>query len=103
MSTTKTTFKPNRENSLCGKRMKKHYGECKGEFCDLCCNYQKQQRTEDSIKICIAYDEVTEWNPMEKACGLFNIPFRGLRPRHRMVCEYYKNEEAPQVEQVSLF
>lgn len=89
--------------SLAAKRMRKEYGYCEGCTCEQCCNCQRKERDKEE-NICIAYDPVMEWNGKEKACGLFNIPFRGLRPKHkplsRMFPVYPQN---PDYQQLTLF
>lgn len=87
-------------------RMRKAYGEMYSECCRDCCNCQLQIRGKDE-KVCIAYGMEFVWDPSEKACGLFNIPFRGIRPKRRTVSEFYnkkhKKESANGVKQFSLF
>ena len=73
-----------------GNRMRKAYGENPGETCYYCCNYQKKDKHDNDHLVCIAYDSNGEWDPSERACGLFNIPFRGLRPRRREIIEFYQ-------------
>ena len=60
-------------------RMRKEYGEVSGENCELCCNRQRNNRNECTM-VCIAYSNEMSWDGLETACGLFNSPFRGLRP-----------------------
>ena len=62
------------------KQMRKEYGENLCEICSDCCNRQRLNHDEPKM-VCIAYGRNLSWNGMETACGLFNIPFRGLRPR----------------------
>ena len=62
------------------KQMRREYGENLCECCADCCNRQRISHDEPKM-ICIAYGRNLLWNGMEIACGLFNIPFRGLRPR----------------------
>lgn len=62
------------------KQMRREYGENQCECCADC--YNMQLMNHDTPKmICIAYGGNLSWNGTEIACGLYNIPFRGLRPR----------------------
>ena len=85
--------------------MRKEFGENPGYRCCHCCNYQKKDRKDDEHLVCIAYDSKGEWDPSETACGLFNVPFRGLRPRRRELIESYKKDEeqTPDPTQSSFF
>lgn len=69
-------------------RMRKECGELYSEHCNDCCNCQRQTRGKDA-KACIAYGIEYIWDPSERACGLFNVPFRGIRPRRRPIGESY--------------
>ena len=60
-------------------QMRKEYGENSCAECYDCCNRQRKNRTEQT-KVCIAFSSDIPWNGAERACGLFNIPFRGIRP-----------------------
>lgn len=62
------------------KQMRREYGENLCESCSDCCNRQRMNRN-DAKMICIAYGGELSWSGTETACGLFNIPFRGLRPK----------------------
>lgn len=82
--------------------MRKQYRERKGETCKYCCNYQKCASADGAEKICIAYSDEIIWNPEEEACGLFNVPFRGLRPeREKLECMFDKSKK--KTDQFSLF
>lgn len=86
--------------------MRKAHGEMVLDTCRECCNCQKETR-ENSKLICIAFGGGVAWDPNERACAnMFNVAFRGLRPRQRTLYDYLgygnKKDETP-VEQVSLF
>lgn len=85
------------------ERMRKEYGECADENCLYCCNYQKKSKQDNADLVCIAYDSQGKWDPSETACGLFNIPFRGLRPLRRELVEFFRKEkkQEPDEEQVA--
>ena len=70
-------------------RMRKEYGEHYCDLCRSCCNQQIKSKDEAKALICIAYDKETPWDGTERACGLFNIPFLGIRPRPMPLGEYY--------------
>ena len=88
-----------------GNRMRKEYGENPSERCIFCCNYQKKSREDNEHLVCIAYDSEGEWDPNQIACGLFNVPFRGIRPRRRELIEFYSKpvNKEPEGDQMSLF
>ena len=62
------------------RRMRREYGDYSCEICFACCNRQKKNR-EEQTKVCIAFSNDVPWDGAESACGLFNIPFRGIRPK----------------------
>lgn len=87
--------------------MRQEYGEKICDQCGDCCNRQLKSRKEKTM-ICIAYDNETPWERHERACGLFNVPFRGIRPKRTPLGEYLerKTRHRPQEnteEQASLF
>lgn len=71
-------------------RMRNTYGEISGECCEFCCNRQKNNRV-DCIMVCIAYSDRLPWEASETACGLYNTPFRGLRPVRMPLQDYLQN------------
>lgn len=75
-------------------RMRREYGQCENKKCSGCCNYQLRSKSADE-KICIAYGCETEWDAQEKACGLYNVPFRALRPRHMPLEEKFQTVPDP--------
>ncbi len=88
-----------------GSRMRKEYGEC-SEYvtCAECCNYQLKCRCSATL-VCIAYDSQSAWNSRERACGLFNIPFRGLRPKRSELIQVIQTNKQtePVADQKSMF
>ena len=75
------------------KQMRREYGENLCECCADCCNRQRIKHDESKM-VCIAYGRKLSWNGMETACGLFNIPFRGLRPRRLPLGEVLSRERS---------
>lgn len=74
--------------------MRKEFGERICDTCGECCNRQYKSKV-DKVMICIAFDDETKWDRNEKACGLFNIPFRGIRPKRMPYGEFLrKNTKA---------
>ncbi len=70
-------------------RMRKEYGEQCCEACFGCCNRQ-WNNLEERKMVCIAFDDDMAWDGSEKACGLFNVPFRGIRPARRPLNEFLR-------------
>lgn len=70
-------------------RMRKEYGEKCCEACAGCCNMQ-WNNPEERKMVCIAFDADIGWDGFEKACGLFNVPFRGIRPTRRPLNDFLK-------------
>lgn len=78
------------------KQMQKEYGLCSlntsncTRYCSACCNFQSSAALPGQ-KVCIAYGDngKTEsiWDPTCVACGLYNRPFRSLRPKRRSILE----------------
>lgn len=72
-----------------------YYGERPDDKrCKNCCNLWEDDRIEEGEPpryYCIAYGQVSElkqgWNAYAHACGLYNRPFRGLRPSRRPLVE----------------
>ena len=65
------------------KLMQKVYGKDIVHVCGTCCN--RQTNPDDTKhKICIAFGTSPmvdcTWGEDKRACGLYNRPFRGLRP-----------------------
>lgn len=95
------------------KQMVKEYGyaNTSGIQCGECCNCQRLTHDKSSKLMCIAYGVIPDvdcvWDPQNSACGLFNIPFLGLTPRHTPLAEYlFKPQlkaDRGEAEQVSLF
>lgn len=92
--------------------MKSEYGFNPVVRCRECCNCQKIP-TDPTHSYCIAfglrdgYD--CTWN-LEKlgGCGLFNRPFRNLRPKHVPLVEIYGKikdleDDTPPMEQTQMF
>ena len=75
------------------KQMRREYGENLCECCADCCNRQRISHDEPKM-ICIAYGRNLSWDSKEIACGLFNIPFRGLRPRRTPLGEVLCRERS---------
>ena len=75
-------------------RMRKEFGERCCDRCGECCNRQYKSRTE-KIMVCIAYDDETKWDRAEIACGLFNVPFRGIRPKRMPFGEFLRKSAKP--------
>ena len=50
--------------------------------------------------VCIAFSNELPWDGAEKACGLFNVPFRALRPRRIPLEEYLNNTRRPRLTEV---
>lgn len=100
------------------KIMQKEYGLCSLSnsqnirYCRTCCNYQTSAVLPEK-KVCIAHGDngKTEsiWDPSCVACGLYNRPFRGLRPRRRAILDVGQKapvsggQEDAQCENFSLF
>ena len=86
--------------------MRKEYGYGIPEPCEYCCNYQLGSR-ETGRMVCIAYSMEEDWDKKELACGLFNRPFRGIRPRMTplLECKYQKTcqDHVDNPDQQSLF
>ena len=70
-------------------RMRKEYGENCCEACFACCNRQWNNREERKM-VCIAFDADVSWDGSERACGLFNVPFRGIRPVRRPLNDFLR-------------
>ena len=84
--------------------MQKVYGKDIVHVCGTCCN--RQTNPDDTKhKICIAFGTSPmvdcTWGEDKRACGLYNRPFRGLRPVRVPLVEIYGPEE--KVPQESLF
>ena len=87
--------------------MQKQYGERISDYCRNCCNCQHIS-PEDHHKVCIAYSLDIPWDMGNKACGLFNRAFYGIRPRYRRLEELFKStkevkQTSTEAEQRSLF
>ncbi len=76
---------------IAASRMRKEYGEDIIHICDNCCNCQLKKRGE-KMRICIAYSDSDEWNGNERACKLWNTPFRAITPAIKQVGENYKKK-----------
>lgn len=72
--------------------MRKEYGERIIHFCRDCCNRQLNNRTE-RVMVCIAFDNETAWPENERACNLYNVPFRGIRPKLMPLGDFYKEAQ----------
>lgn len=86
----------NTMTTVFARRMRKAHGELPSETCRRCCNCQKKDRKSD-IKVCIAYCALEEWDENEKACGYFNVPFNGIRPRERELFYFYNKPKKKEV------
>ena len=75
-------------------RMAKAYGKSYRYTCSSCCNCQKTSYAE---RACIAYSDHLAWNEFEKACGLYNRPFYGMKPQLKQLGRVYgEDREQPQ-------
>lgn len=74
------------------KRMYAEYGDCPSAHCDTCCNFQSTAEA-NGAKACIAYGAWKAWDPNTYACGIYNVAFRGLRPRRRPLGELYEKSK----------
>lgn len=84
-------------------RMRKEYGEKPANWCGQCCNCQAKCGVS---KVCIAWSDTLPWNEDLRACGLFNVAFRGLRPRRRPLHEMFepqRRQPEPSPEQSTMF
>lgn len=90
------------------KQMQKEYGRCalmdKNQcvrYCQTCCNYQSSAILPNQ-KVCIAYGDNGKaesiWDPSSFACGLYNRPFRALRPRRRSILETKSSASSAQLD-----
>ena len=73
------------------KLMQKVYGKDIVHVCGTCCN--RQTNPDDAKhKICIAFGTSPmvdcTWGEDKRACGLYNRPFRGLRPVRVPLAKY---------------
>lgn len=94
----------NKKNRL----MMKEYGIGSGQ-CGHCCNCHFSEKSRNQ-HICIAYGEVEgedcTWDIYSMACGLFNKPFLGLKPKRMPLAEFHKHRQETAEEdssQISLF
>lgn len=88
-------------------RMYKYYGRDLLHNCAKCVNCQNIIRGKDA-KMCICYGEGIEWDSSSVACGLFNKPFRGIRPRPRPLADMFEHANLRQpneqeISQLSIF
>lgn len=90
------------------KLMQEVYGKDIVHVCGTCCN--RQTNPDDTKhKICIAFGTSPmvdcTWGEDKRACGLYNRPFRGLRPVRVPLVEIYGPKETTEenVPQESLF
>jgi len=77
-------------------RMRKEYGEKCCDSCFGCCNRQWNNHEEKKM-VCIAFDGDLAWNGAETACGLFNVPFRGIRPPRLPLGEFLERSSRARV------
>lgn len=92
------------------KMMSKEYGSNPIVWCRDCCNCQKHPVRTKSL-YCIAFGWTEEfdcsWSPDRMGgCGLFNHPFKALRPRRVPLIEVYgpkRPKSKTNEDQVSLF
>lgn len=73
--------------------MTKEYGSNPTVRCRDCCNCQKQPG-KANLRYCVAFGLTTEydctWNPDRiGGCGLYNRPFKAVRPRRVPLVEVY--------------
>ena len=74
-------------NKTAANQMRREYGETFCEACYACCNRQWNNVKEQKM-VCIAFGGDLAWDGSEKACGLFNVPFRGIRPYRLPLSDY---------------
>lgn len=93
------------------RMMAKEYGSNPSVRCRDCCNCQKVPSSPNS-RYCIAFGWVEgcdcTWSTERfGGCGLYNHPFKALRPRHVPLAEVYLKKKTtnpqPDVEQFKLF
>lgn len=91
--------------------MAKEYGRNFIAHCRTCCNCQKHPEN-PRAHCCIAFGVMPgvdcTWDPDRPGgCGLYNRPFKALRPRRAPLVEVYgprdRGVEGQDAEQISLF
>lgn len=92
---------------MASRRMLKEYGYGRIQKCGTCCNCQHTAALNTSKKACIAYSESMAWDETSPSCGLYNIAFRGIRPKRRPLSEMFESRKGkstkPSDDQESLF
>ena len=89
------------------KLMQREYGTDVLHVCGKCCNCQTDPE-DKRRKICIAFGLSPmvdcSWDANKRACGLYNRPFRGLRPERIPLVQIYEPKmKQDDTEQTRLF